>query len=159
MIETNATENKATAPEFIIQRIYIKDLSFEAPQTPSIFTEDWQPEVTLELNTHSEQLHDTIYETLLNLTVTAKKGDKVGFLVEIKQAGVFVLKGFSAEQKSQMLGSFCPNILYPYAREAISNLVTRGGFPPLYLAPVNFDSLYAQQLKKLKTQEETTVVT
>lgn len=156
---TDNTTEKTAAPEFTIQRIYIKDLSFEAPQTPAIFTEDWQPEVTLELSTHSEPLQDDVYETLLKLTVTAKKGDTVGFLVEIKQAGVFTLKGFSNEQRSQMLGSFCPNLLYPYAREAISNLVTRGGFPPLYLAPVNFDGLYAQQLKKMKTQEETTVVT
>lgn len=158
MIDTTA-EKTTHAPEFTIERIYIKDLSFEAPQAPQIFTEDWQPEVTLELNTHSQQLHDGVFETLLNLTVTAKKGDAVGFLVEIKQAGVFMLKGFSNEQRSQMLGSFCPNILYPYAREAISNLISRGGFPPLYLAPVNFDSLYAQQLKKLKAQEETTVET
>lgn len=153
------TETKVTAPEFTIQRIYIKDFSFEAPQTPRIFAEDWQPEVTLELNTRSEKIDENIYETLLNLTVTAKKGDTVGFLVEIKQAGVFMVNGFSNEQRSQMLGSFCPNILYPYAREAISNMVTRGGFPPLYLAPINFDSLYAQQLKKLNEQEETTIAT
>lgn len=133
---------------FSIQRIYIKDLSFEEPNSPSIFQSDWKPEVNLNLNTEVQQLSDEAHEVVLKITATVKNGDKTAFLIEIKQAGIFVLKAFPKDQLHYMLSSFCPNILFPYAREVISEMVVRGGFPPLYLSPINFDALYQQQMAK-----------
>ena len=130
---------------FDIQRIYTKELSYEAPNTPDIFQVEWKPEIHLDMDIKARNLKDDIYEVELLITATAKDGEKVAFLVEINQAGIFNMVGFTQEQLSHMQGSFCPSILYPYAREVVSELVTRGGFPPLYLAPVNFDALYAQQ--------------
>jgi preprotein translocase subunit SecB len=134
--------------EFAIQRIYIKDLSYEAPSTPETFQNEWTPEVEFNLNTTSKKLSDDVYEVVLQVTVTVKLKDKTAFLVEVKQAGLFTMKGFTAEQMEQMIGSFCPNILFPYARELVSATVSRGSFPPLYLSPINFDALYQEQLKK-----------
>src|SRR5262245_13953798 len=132
--------------EFNIQRIYTKDLSFESPNTPQLFREPWQPNVNVELNIKSKNLGDNAYEVVVMITTTVKTQDKVAFLAEVHQAGIFTIKGFTQEQAHRMLGSYCPNILFPYAREVIANLVTRGGFSPLYLAPVNFDQLYDQQM-------------
>ncbi len=134
--------------QFGIQKIYVKDISFESPNAPSCFTEQWEPEVKLELNTAGNGIGDDLYEVVLSLTVTADNADKPAFLAEVQQAGIFVLNGFSEEDISGMLGSFCPNILFPYARETVSDLVIRGGFPQLLLAPVNFDALYAQHLQE-----------
>jgi len=149
-------EDKAQAPEFNIQRIYTKDLSFEAPGAPQIFQQDWQPELNLELHTHTSVLAEGIHEVILSVTVTAKSSDKTAFLVEVKEAGIFTIKNFPAEQLPSMLGSICPSILFPYAREVVSEMVVRGGFPPLYLAPVNFEALYAQHLQQAKQQAQTT---
>lgn len=132
-------------PQFGIQRIYTKDISFESPNTPDLFREQWQPKVNMELNTNAKQLDKDIHEITLDVTVTAKLDEKVAFLAEVKTAGIFSMSEFSDEQLKQMIGSFCPNILFPYARESITDLVTRGGFPQLYLAPINFDALFAQQ--------------
>lgn len=140
---------------FDIQRIYIKDSSFESPNTPAIFREEWQPEVSIDLQTKSQILEADAHEVVLTVTVTAKKQDKTVFLVEVKQAGIFGIKGFNKDQLGHMLGSFCPNILFPYAREAISDISVRGGFPPLYLTPVNFDMLYAQHLEQQKQTDDT----
>ncbi|HLD16452.1 MAG TPA: protein-export chaperone SecB [Coxiellaceae bacterium] len=135
-------------PEFAIQRLYVKDISLETPNSPKIFLEPWKPEINLDLDTKAHPLDDDHREVVLTVTATVKIADKVAFLVEVKQAGIFTLKHFSDEQLDAMLASFCPNVLYPYAREAISDLVIRGGFPPLYLAPVNFDALYQQHKQK-----------
>lgn len=151
--ENAATENQVEQ-QFNIQKIYIKDVSFESPSSPAVFTEDWKPESNLELNTNGKKLEDNVYEVVLSLTVTVKNNDKVAHLVEIQQAGIFSIAGFSDADLSHMLGSFCPNILFPYAREAVSDLVTRGGFPQLLLAPVNFDALYAQHLQQLQQNAE-----
>lgn len=132
--------------EFAIQRIYTKDLSFEAPSTPEIFQIEWAPQVDLNLHTDSKKISDDNYEIVLQITVTVKLKDKTAFLVEVKQAGIFTVKGFDKEQLGSMLGSFCPNILFPYARELVSATISRGSFPPLYLAPVNFDAMYQEQL-------------
>jgi preprotein translocase subunit SecB len=145
--ETTATN---TGPEFAIQRIYAKDISFETPNSPEIFKTEEQPAVGLEINSSAYKLADDVHEVVLKLTVTTKVKDKTAFLVELHQAGIFTLKGFNQEQLKHMLASFCPNILFPYAREAISDLVSRGSFPPLYLAPINFDALYHQHLEKEK---------
>lgn len=141
-------------PEFAIQRVYTKDISFESPKTPQIFTEQWTPEVKMEINTDAKAVNETVYEVGLKVTVTVQHKDTVAFLIEVMQAGLFTLKDFEAAQRNQMLGSFCPNILYPYAREVISSLAAHGGFPALYLSPINFDALYAQHVQKLKEAGE-----
>lgn len=138
-------------PVFTIQRIYMQDMSYEAPSAPKIFRDDWKPEVNVDLQTKTEKLEENVYNVILHLTVTVKMGEKTAFLCEVHQAGIFTVKGFPEEQLNHALGSMCPNILYPYAREAISDLVTRGGFPQLLLAPVNFDALYLQHLEQQKS--------
>ena len=141
-----STTNDKNAPQFEIQRIYVKDISFESPNTPHTFTEDWKPEVALNLETKSTRVQDNMHEVVLSITATVTSGKKTAFLIEVHQAGVFMINGFPNEQLHQMLGSFCPNILFPYAREVVSDIVVRGGFPQLILAPVNFDALYAQHV-------------
>ena len=136
--------------EFAIQRIYTTDVSFESPTSPALLGQEWKPEMNLDLHTKSNVVEgeEDLHEVILSVTVTVKSGDKTAFLVEIKQAGIFQVKGFSDSQLQHTLGSFCPSVLYPYAREAVTDLVTRGGFPQLILAPVNFDALYAQHQKQ-----------
>lgn len=152
-VDANKAGSEAQAPEFAIQRIYVKDSSFEAPESPKIFREQWEPKVNIDLQTSSSKIEDEIYEVILGVTVTVKIKEKTAFLVETHQAGIFSIGDFPDDQRGQLLGSFCPNILFPYAREAITSMVTRGGFPQLYLAPINFDAVYQQQLKQA---EETT---
>jgi len=135
-------------PEFAIQRVYIKDVSFETPNTPAVFQQEWQPEVKLDLDTRSQKLGDNVYEVVLALTVTAKVGEQTAFLCEVQQAGIFTIGQLEPAQLAHALGAFCPNILFPYARETVSSLVTRGTFPQLNLAPVNFDALFAQQIQR-----------
>lgn len=134
--------------EFALQRIYVKDLSFETPNSPVIFTEEWKPESNLNLNSNVTKLGNNAYEVVLTVTVTTKVGDKTAFLVEVQQAGIFIIKGFAENELGQMLGAYCPNILFPYTREVVSDLVTKGGFPQLLLTPVNFDALYAQHMQE-----------
>ncbi|WP_111976945.1 protein-export chaperone SecB [Algibacillus agarilyticus] len=141
-----ATEN--TAPQFNISRIYVRDISFESPNAPGIFTNEWTPEVNLDLDTKSNKLAEDTYEVILSVTVTAKVGDKTAFLAEVQQAGIFNAVNFSEQALAHCLGSNCPNILFPYAREAIANLVNRGTFPVLNLAPVNFDAMFAQFIQQ-----------
>ena len=136
------------APHFEIQRIFVKDISFEAPNTPQTFVEEWKPEVSLNLETKSNRIQDNMHEVILSITATVNTGKKTAFLIEVQQAGVFLISGFPNDQLHQMLGSFCPNILFPYAREVVSDMVVRGGFPQLILAPVNFDALYEQHMTK-----------
>lgn len=139
--------------QFAIQRIYTKDISFETPNSPAIFTEKWEPSVNVDLNSSGNRLGEGLYEVTLSLTVTAKLGDKTAYLAEVQQAGIFALEGFSEQELSSVLHSFCPNILFPYAREVISDLVSKGSFPQLLLAPINFDALYAQHLQQQQKQE------
>ena len=143
------------AKEFGIQKVYIKDVSFETPNSPEIFKEQWQPDINLQLNNNTKSLDDSIHEVVLTLTVTAKIGEKTAFLIEVQQAGIFNIKGYSEQEMGAMAGAYCPNILFPYARETISDLVTRGGFPQLLLAPINFDALYQQHLQQGEVSEET----
>ena len=140
----------ATEPHFEIQRIYVKDLSFEAPNTPHTFIEEWKPEVSLNLETKNSKIQDNTHEVILSVTATVNSSSKSAFLVEVQQAGIFVIKNVPANDLNQILSTFCPTILFPYAREAISDAVTRGGFPQLILAPVNFDALYMQHMEKQK---------
>lgn len=134
------------APQILIQRVYLKDMSFESPNSPASFSAEWKPEIGVELNSKARKLGDTAYEVVLNITVTAKSGDNAAYLAEVQQAGLFHIANVPEEAMGQVLGAFCPNILFPYAREAVDNLVARGSFPTLMLAPVNFDALYAQNM-------------
>jgi preprotein translocase subunit SecB len=128
--------------QLAIQRIYVKDLSFEAPGSPAVFLEKWEPQVTVDLNSKANRVNDGVYEVVLSLTVTAKAGEKTAYLAEVQQAGIFTVAGFTDAELGPLLGSHCPSILFPYAREAVSDLVTRGTFPQLILNPINFDALY-----------------
>ncbi len=134
-------QEEMTEPEFAIQRLYIKDLSMESPNAPEIFLDQWEPELNLDLETKANNLGDDTHEVVLTVTVSVKIKDKTAFLVEVKQAGIFTMKGFPEDQIRPMLGSFCPNVLYPYAREVVTDAVIKAGFPQLYLTPVNFDAL------------------
>ncbi|MDB5982046.1 MAG: secB [Pseudomonas sp.] len=148
----------AEAPQFSLQRIYVRDLSFEAPKSPAIFRQEWTPSVSLDLNTRQKSLEGDFYEVVLTLSVTVSNGDEVAFIVEVQQAGIFLIKGLDAASMSHTLGAFCPNILFPYARETIDSLVVRGSFPALMLAPVNFDALYAQELARIQESGEAPTV-
>lgn len=143
-----AVDQAAQGLQFAIQRIFVKDISFEAPNAPAIFRKEWKPEVKLDLDTRSEKIEENIYQVILSLTVTTTVGDETAFLCEVQQAGIFSIGQLEEAQMAHMLASFCPNILFPYAREAVSNLVNRGTFPQLNLAPVNFDALFAQYLQQ-----------
>jgi preprotein translocase subunit SecB len=148
--ETNNAAETAPQGQLNLQKIYVKDISYEAPSTPGIFTEtEWTPQINLQLNTETKALDENgQYEIVLRLTVTASDNDKTAYLVEVHQAGIFTIKGFSEQDMTYMMGSYCPNILFPFAREVIASLVTHGGFPQLLLTPVNFDALLAQSMNQ-----------
>lgn len=141
--QNNTQDNR----EFSLQRVYLKDSSFETPMGPEAFKTEWKPEVNMNLTTKTTPAGDDFYETVLTITVSAKLNDKTAFLIEIQQAGIFAVKNFPKEEMDPMFGIYCPNVLYPYAREVISDLVSKGSFPQLLLAPVNFEGLYQQNLQ------------
>lgn len=136
------------AKQFVIQKIYIKDVSFETPNSPVIFTQKWEPKVEFNLASNAQALESGLFEVGLTVTVTVKLEDKTAYLAEATQAGVFTVTGFEEQELGPMIGSYCPTILFPFAREAIADLVVKGGFPPLLLAPVNFDALYLQHVQQ-----------
>lgn len=140
------TEN--TQPVFNIEKIYVKDLSLEIPNAPQIFLERAQPDIQVQLHTESKPVGDGLFQSDLTVTVTAKLGDKTMFLVEATQSGIFQIRNLPEDDMNPVLGIACPNILFPYARETVSDVVTRAGFPPLLLAPVNFEALYQQRLQQ-----------
>lgn len=150
--EQNTANQEAQGPQFSVQRVYIKDASFESPNAPGIFTSPWQPEVGVELNTATQQLSDTAYEVVLTITVTVKNAEQTAFLVEMQQAGIFAITGLEEHELNHTLGAFCPSILFPYAREAIDSMVVKASFPALMLAPVNFDALFAQQVAQKQAE-------
>jgi len=156
MTEANqgAVNNEQAGPAFNIQRIFTKDVSFETPNSPAIFQKEWTPEVKLDLDTRSNKLADDTFEVVLSLTVTAHIGEDVAFLAEVQQAGIFSIAGLDENQMAHSIGSYCPNILFPYAREVIASLVSRGTFPQLNLAPVNFDALFAQYVQSRQGDEQ-----
>jgi len=140
--------------KFTIERIYLKDMSFESPKAPEVFTKPWSPLVEFDLNIKHQQLQEGIFEVVLALTVTVKnqvEGEEekeTAYLVEVQQAGIFGIAGLEPAQLAQVIGTTCPTVLYPYARETVDNLVQKGSFRPLHLAPINFDALYAQKLQE-----------
>ncbi|UZE97035.1 protein-export chaperone SecB [Alkalimarinus alittae] len=148
-------ENEQQAPvqpQFALQRIYVKDISFESPNAPEVFQQQWKPQINMDLNTASNKVSDSQFEVVLSLSITAKVEEKVAFIVEIQQAGIFHITGIEGPQLAQTLGAFCPNVLFPYAREAVDSLVNKGSFPSLMLAPVNFDAIFAEAMQR--KQEE-----
>ena len=161
--ENQVAENTEQTPvEFQIQRIYIKDVSFEAPNLPTIFHQEWKPQLGFELDTETVQVDEDLYEVALHMTVSTTLEDSgdTAFICEVKQAGVFTIKGLEGIQLQHALASQCPTILFPYARELISSLVNRGTFPALNLSPVNFDALFVDYLERqaaAKQSDETAV--
>ncbi|PCJ29914.1 MAG: protein-export chaperone SecB [Gammaproteobacteria bacterium] len=151
MAEEKASSEQEQA-RFVIQKIYTKDISFETPNSPDIFRAEWQPKLDLQMSNEYVRIDDDNHEITLVVTVTAKVDDKVAFLAEVKQAGIFSLTGYSDQEMGPLIGSYCPNTLFPFAREVISDIVLKGGFPQLVLAPVNFDALYMNQLEQAKKQ-------
>jgi len=140
--------------QFAMQRIYTKDISFESPATPAVFKKQWQPKVNVDLNTKSDKIDDQgNFEVVLSITITAKLDEETAFLVEVQQAGIFLIAGIEGEDLRRVLGTAAPNILFPYARESIDALCVKGGFPPVMLAPVNFEALYQQALAQAAAQQ------
>jgi preprotein translocase subunit SecB len=137
------------AYRFAVNKVFTKDVSFESPRAPEVFTKEFRPKMDVNLATEVTRLDEEIYEVVLTVNVEVKQEDQVAFLVELKQAGIFVVGGFEQAELDAMLGAYCPNVLFPFAREAVSDLAVRGGFPQLLLEPVNFDALYAQQKQAL----------
>jgi len=144
-----ADEN-STNPEkqLLLQKIYVKDFSFESPHAPEIFSSNVSPQTRLNIKSAAKEVATDTQEVVLTLTVEAIDQDKTLFIVEIEQAGLFRLQGYSGEEMQMLIGSYCPGTLYPFAREAISDVITRGGFPQLLLQPINFDALYAQSMNE-----------
>ena len=136
------------APSFAIEKLYVKDLSLEVPNAPAIYLESESPEIAIQLQTGVQRLGDDVFEVLLTVTVTAKLTDKTVFLVEVGQAGIFRVRNVPDENLDPLLSIACPNILLPYARELVSDAVTRAGFSPVILQPVNFEALYASRLQQ-----------
>jgi len=140
--------------QFAIQKIYLKDVSFESPNSPQAFTDgEWQPQINVQINSSNQAIADNTYEVVLDITITAKHEEKTAFLAEVKQAGIFTIAGFPQENIGGMVGAYCPETLFPFAREALSELVSKGGFPQLLLAPVNFNALYTQQMQQQSTAQ------
>ena len=134
-------------PQLALERIYVKDMSLEVPGA-DVFTREWQPELDINLSSAAEKLDDDHYQVIFTVNVTANNGGETAFIAEVHQAGIFMLQNIPEEQLGAILGAYCPNVLFPYAREVVSDIVTRGSFPQLLLAPVNFDQAYQQTLEQ-----------
>lgn len=154
--ELQQDAQEAQQPVFNIEKIYVKDISLEAPNVPQIFLQNENPQVSIELQNKAAKIDEGVFETVITITVTSKVQDKVAFLVEVAQAGIFRIHNVPEENISAILGITCPNILFPYAREAVSDIVTRAGFPPVLLNPINFEALYAQQIQQQQPAENAT---
>lgn len=155
-VKPEGSEATTQSPEGVqvgIQRIYTKDVSFEAPNVPEIFQDaNFKPEIKMEMNSKSRKVGEDFYEVVLTITLTAAQGETTGFLVEVQQAGLFGVRGLNDVQLRHLLSTFCPESLYPYAREVISGLINKGGFPPVYMAPVNFEALFQAQMAQQQQQ-------
>ena len=147
-------ENQNQGGQFCLERLFVKDLSFEVHNS-KVFLGEWKPEMNVQLNTEAQRLDDTHFEVNVTVTVTATNAGSTAFVAEVKQAGIFLIEGVPEAQLTQLVGAYCPNILFPYVREAISDVVTRGSFPQLLLAPVNFDALFAQAQQQRQQEQAT----
>jgi preprotein translocase subunit SecB len=161
--DTNSTnENQAgtqpdqgVPPQLRIERIFLKDASFESPSSPEVFLRQWRPELKLDINTQAKRVSENQHQVVLTITITAQlEGDMVGFIVEVQQGGIFHIEGVEDNQLAQILGIACPTTLFPYLRESVDGLVVKGGFPPLQLAQVNFEALYVQAMRQQAEQNQ-----
>ncbi len=143
-----AGADAAPQAQFTVEKIYVKDVSFEAPNAPQIFSEQGQPQLNMNLNQKVARLNNQVFEVVLGVTLTCTLAEKTVYLAEVEQAGIFGLAGFDDRTLDMMLGTYCPNVLFPYVRQSISDLITAGGFPPFYLQPINFEGLYAEGLRR-----------
>jgi preprotein translocase subunit SecB len=148
--ETNgaAGAQPATPSQFVLQKIYVKDASFEAPNAPAVFNEEGQPQLQLNLAQKVGNVGENVYEVVLTVTLTCTLAGKTAYLAEVAQAGIFGVAGFDQRNLEAILSTYCPNVLFPYARQAVGELIVNGGFPPYYLQPINFEQLYAEQLRR-----------
>src|SRR5690606_9066840 len=145
---TMAEQDNTPAKQLVLQKIYLKDLSFESPKSPSVFNTAGQPQTQLNIRSGAREIGPQTHEVTLTLTVEAKNTDQTLFLVEITQAGIFSIEGYTDQERAALVGAYCPGTLYPYVREAISDVVSKGGFPQLLLQPINFDALYMQAMQQ-----------
>ena len=148
MSDETPTAAPPASATFQVEKIYVKDVSFEAPGAPQIFNEAAQPELQMNLNQKVQRLSDTAFEVVLGVTLTCNMSGKTAYLAEVQQAGVFTLAGFEDQGIDAMLGTQCPNLLYPYAAATVANLIQAGGFPPFFMQPINFEGLYAENLRQ-----------
>lgn len=137
-------------PVFSIEKVYVKDASLETPNSPQVFFEPGQPQVEVQLQNAAERINEAMFEVIVTVTVTAKSGEKTLFLVEVAEAGIFQIRNVPESDLDPILGIACPNILFPYARESLADLIGRAGFPPIHLAPVNFEAMYAARMEQQK---------
>ena len=150
-----AAPSQPAGAQFSVDRIYVKDVSFESPKAPQVFSEQAQPQLNMNLNQRVTKVADNGYEVMLGITLTCTVGeDSTVYVAEVQQAGVFSLSGFEPQVLDAMLGTHCPNVLYPYARQLIGDLIQAGGFPPFLLQPINFESLYAEGLRQRAAQQQ-----
>lgn len=147
------TPDDAQQAQFQIQKLYVKDVSFEVPNAPQIFSENGNADVKMSLAQRVEDLGDNVHEVVLTVTVTATVDEKTAYLAEVAQAGIFLLSGFNEQAQHAVMNTMCPNTLFPYARQMISGMVGDGGFPPLTLQPVNFEQLYAQRMQQMMQEQ------
>lgn len=149
-----AAEEQQPQAQFQLQKLYMKDVSFELPNAPQIFQEDGQVEIKMNLAQRVEKLSDGVQEVVLTVTVTANLGEKTAYLAEVQQAGIFAISGLNEQATHAAVNTLCPHTLFPYARRAITDMVADGGFPPLVLQPINFDQIYAQRLQEAQSQSQ-----
>ncbi|EAW32983.1 protein-export protein SecB [marine gamma proteobacterium HTCC2143] len=147
-------ENEEVQQQFGVQRIFVKDASFESPMGLAVFGRPWQPKVNVDMNTKSEKVSDDSFEVVLTVTVTANLEEEAALLIEVQQAGVFLIKGLEQENLRQALGIMAPSLLFPYLRETIDSLAVKGGFPPISLQPINFEALYRQAAQQAAQQQQ-----
>lgn len=149
-----ATTEQPAGPKFALQRLYLKDLSFETPQGVEAFKKQWKPQVNQDLNTKSSKIDDGVYEVALRLTVTVKHEEETIYLIEVEQAGLFSIDGLEEQQLARVINTTCPNMLFPYAREVIDSTLVKASFPPLMMPPINFDALFAAAVQQAKAKAE-----
>jgi preprotein translocase subunit SecB len=157
VIANDQLNGQASQPQLVLQKIYVKDVSFEAPNAPQIFheiDENDQPQVQLNLGQKATDMGNGLYEVVLSLTLTCTVGQRTAYLAEVEQAGMFGISGFNEFDHASIIGSYCPNLLFPYARQVISSLVLEGGFPPFLLQPINFDALFSEQQRRMMGGDE-----
>jgi len=148
MADENTNGSAEAGAQLSLQKVYIKDVSFEVPGAPQIFQEQGQPQIQLNLSQQIGALTENVYEVVLTVTVTCKLAEKTAYLAEVQQAGVFGMSGFDNQNRDAVLATYCPNVLFPYARQIVSDLIQNGGFPPFLMQPINFEALFAEQARR-----------